>query len=181
VVSAAPRAFAGTTVDPSDAMSTSDRRTPCWLITAFLAVTIASPIVGQRPVAPAATRDLQFGLLLPGLDAQVMWTDPTSSGRFEIRGVGGAAVRVDIMLPSALVSPGGDLVPLQFGSTDGGFGSRPSLRQGQTFDPWLPLVTPLGRSGKLYLWLGGTAKPSPTQKSGDYNATITVTVAYTGV
>lgn len=162
-------------------MMSTPRAWVCRLVAVALAMVGASPAVGQKPLMPGAARDLQFGVLLPGLETQVPWTDPMMAGRFEIRGTKDAEVRIDVTLPASLISSGGQMVPLQFGSTDAGFGTRPALRQAQVFDPRSPLVTRLGRGGKLLLWLGGRAQPGTTQQSGVYNATITVTVAYTGV
>ena len=125
-------------------------------------------------------QDLQFGTVLPGIATPVSPTDAANAGRFEIRGDRDLELVIQFTLPAALVAPGGAVLPLAFGVTDGKWGARPSVPASQNFDPSVPLVAQLGRSGKLYLRLGGTAQPVPSQVSGDYAASITVTVAYTG-
>jgi len=131
-------------------------------------------------VAATADQDLRFGAVLPGLATVVPRTDAVNAGRFQIRGAKNTEVVVQLTLPSAMTAPGGAQLLLSFGNTDGGFGTRPAIGASQSFDPSLPLVAQLSQSGRRYLWLGGTVQPLPTQAAGDYAATITVTVAYTG-
>jgi len=125
-------------------------------------------------------QDLQFGSVLPGLPTPVSPADGTSAGQFQIRGERDAEVVVQLTLPTALVAQGGVELPLAFGFADGRWGTRPSIGQSQGFDPNVPLVAQLSRSGRLYIWLGGTAEPLPSQAPGIYSAAINITVAYTG-
>ncbi len=125
-------------------------------------------------------QDLQFGAVLPGLPTPISAADATNAGRFEIRGNRDAEIVVELTLPSALLAQGGTELPLAFGFEDGRCGNRPSIGQSQGFDPNVPLVALLSRSGRLYIWLGGTAQPIPSQAPGDYSAAINITVAYTG-
>ena len=52
------------------------------------------------------------------------------------------------------------------------------------FDPSTTLIARLRPTpfpnNTYFIWIGGTAVPSPTQFPGVYTATITATVAYTG-
>lgn len=125
-------------------------------------------------------QDLQFGTVLPGLPTPVSPADGASAGRFEIRGNRDAEVVVELTLPSGLLAQGGTELPLAFGFADGRWGTRPSIRQSHGFDPNVPLVAQLSRGGRLYIWLGGTAQPLPSQAPGIYSAAINITVAYTG-
>jgi hypothetical protein len=111
----------------------------------------------------------------------VNWFDVASAGQYDIRGTAGAEVRIEFVLPAVLNAPGGATLPLTFGAADGAYAAQPSLGASVPFDPRLPLVTRLGKSGRLYLRLGGTATPSTSQPSGSYASSVTVTVAYTGV
>ncbi len=144
-------------------------------------VTLVPQLQAQQPVAGFGRQDLTFGTVLPGWPTVVSRLDAVNSGQYEIRGERRTEVRVDLTLPVALDSPGGATMPLQFGAGDGGFSTRPSIRASQVFDPRTPLVTDLSPSGRLYIWLGGTVVPIPTQEQGNYAATIVMTVSYTGV
>lgn len=152
------------------------------LLIAVLAVGLAGPGPAAAQFGPFAFgfRNLAFGSLLPGVPEAVSPADGSRSGRFLIFGLRRAEVQIDFSLPAALAGPGGQALPLQFGPTDGGFSTTPATGSMVVFDPRVPLVTRLGNSGLLYLWLGGTALPSGQQPAGSYSATITITVAYTG-
>jgi hypothetical protein len=150
-----------------------------WLVV-LSAIGQAAPLSAQGP-NPFARQDLQFGEVLPGVRTTVSRLDAFNSGQFQIQGAKRAEVRIEFVLPAALISQRGARLPLEFGPADGGFSKNPSLRLSQPFDPRLPLFAPLHSSGRLYLWLGGTAHPKPTQSAGEYEATVTLTVSYTGV
>lgn len=155
------------------------------LVAAGLAMSIPVPADGQA-VPPAgrpgtfmaiAQRDLTFGEVLPGIPETVLTENPRQSGLFEIRGVRGGTVRVEFLLPAALVSMHGALLPLQFGPMDGYADlSRGHPPRGIRFDPRTPLVAVLGPNGRLMVRLGGTVIPSRTQAGGEYHATIALTV-----
>lgn len=143
-------------------------------------VTLVAQLQAQQPIAAVGAQDLTFGLVLPGLPTTVSRLDAGNSGQYEIRGERRTEVRVDLTLPATLDAPAGATMPLQFGAGDGGFSERPSIRSSQAFDPRAPLVATLSASGRLYIWLGGTVLPAPTQAQGNYTATIVLTVSYTG-
>jgi len=143
-------------------------------------VTLVVQLQAQQPITTVGTQDLTFGSVLPGLPTVVDRLDAANSGQYEIRGEGRTEVRVDLTLPATLDSPGGATMPLQFAAGDGGYSVRPSIRSSQAFDPRAPLVVTLSASGRLYIWLGGTVLPAPTQEQGSYSATIVLTVSYTG-
>lgn len=133
-----------------------------------------------RPLNPRGRQDLTFGLLLPGVPVQVSPLDGANAGQFEIRGRRNTEIRVDLTLPAAMVSGRGATVPLQFAANDGGVSPRPSQVAIRSFDPRVPLLVRLPGNGRMYLFLGGTALPGPQQEAGNYRASITLTVAYTG-
>lgn len=142
-----------------------------------------SPVRAQgiRPLDASPRNNLQFGSVLPGLSSSVSWSDGANAGAFDLRGTAGAEVRVDLTLPADLTGTGGARLPFSVGATDGAFASQPSLGAVTLFDPRLPLVTTLGKSGRLYLRLGGKVTPGPSQPPGSYGSTVTITVSYTGV
>ena len=155
-----------------------------WVRTAVVATLFVTAGTALRAQGGTLTvtgdQDLQFGLVLPGLATPVSPTDVANAGRFQIRGDRESEVMIQLTLPTALVTPGGDVLPLTFGFDDGRWGTTPSIRSARVFDPGVALVVQLSRSGRMYLWLGGTAQPVPSQAPGEYAAAINVTVAYTG-
>ena len=161
-----------------------DRLLP-WKVAAVVAIltqVVANDALHAQGQALAVTgdQDLQFGAVLPGLATPVSPTDVANAARFEIRGGRDSEVVVQISLPSEMMTPGGAALTLAYGAADGRWSAHPSIRKSWSFDPSLPLVSQLSRSGRLYIWIGGTAQPLPAQVPGDYTAAINVTVAYTG-
>jgi hypothetical protein len=144
-------------------------------------VTLVPQLQAQQPVVGVGRQDLTFGTVLPGMPTVVSRLDAANSGQYRIRGTRLTEVRVDLTLPATLDSPGGATIQLQFGAGDGGFSRRPAIGSSQVFDPRVPLVTDLSQGGRLFIWLGGTVLPTPTQEQGNYTATIVMTVSYTGV
>lgn len=127
------------------------------------------------PLVAVAVRDLAFGTVLPGIPSSVSVGDPLHTGLFEISGPVAASVRVEFVLPAALVS-GVAMLPIAFGSGDGFAQFSLSPPHGTVFDPHAPLLGSLGPDGQLYVRMGGTVLPGHTQTGGAYAATITMTV-----
>ena len=131
------------------------------------------PVIIVPPLTAVAISDLGFGTVLPGVATSVSVSDPHHAGQFEITGPANASVRVELVLPAAMVSETGALLPLQFRHADGlvVIGSH-SLY----FDPHVPVVAALGSDGRMFIRLGGTALPGLPQPGGSYSATIALTV-----
>jgi hypothetical protein len=152
------------------------------LAASVLAPAWASPLEAQRrpmpvivvpPLTAMALNDLSFGTVLPGIPSSVSVNDPHHAGQFEVQGPANASVRVELAVPTALVSSGGALLPISFTHADGS-----ALINGHSlqFDPHVPVIAALGSDGRLYIRLGGTVKPGLPQSGGDYSATISMTV-----
>lgn len=157
-----------------------------WVIAVSLAaLSVAAPnqpLAGQSAqLVAVGNQDLRFGLVLPGLASSITRFDAVNAGKFEIRGQRRVEVHIEFTLPLALVNGTGATLPLLFAADDGGFSATPAIGSSQAFDPHQPLVTSLSASGRLYVSLGGTVRPTSLQQFGVYQATITMTVAYTGV
>lgn len=140
---------------------------------------VTSATAQGQPLRATGAQDLNFGIVFPGVQERVSRTDPANAGRYELRGRRLAEVRITFTLPPALTASGGRTIPLVFGPNDGGRNFFNNATNAQAFDPRVPLVTRLGL-GRLYIFLGGTLNPSPTTTAGNYQATITLTSAYTG-
>jgi hypothetical protein len=136
----------------------------------------ASTFIVPRPLVAIARRDLSFGTVLPGIPATVQTTDVRCSGLFEINGSKHEAVRVELLLPSALESAAGQELPIAFGPGDGDAATDRGRFHGVPFDPRQPLIATLGASGKLFVRLGGTALPLRTQADGTYRAAIILSI-----
>ena len=133
-------------------------------------------VVVVPPLVAVALRYLAFGAVLPGIPTSVPVSDPLHTGLFAISGPAAASVRVEFILPAALVS-GPSQLPIAFGSGDGFADfSNVSPPGGTIFDPHAPLLGALGPGGQLFVRMGGTVLPGRTQTGGAYAATITMTV-----
>lgn len=151
-------------------------------VSSLHAQTPAPLVKPATPLMAIAHRDLTFGTVLPGVPTSVPSLHPRFSGLFEVRGHAGSSIRVEFLLPGALVSGAGSLLPVAFGPGDGFADfSRGRPPRGVVFDPGMPLLGDLGPNGRLFLHLGGTVLPSPTQAGGEYVATISITVFDLGI
>jgi hypothetical protein len=156
------------------------------LAASVVAPMLASPLRAQvhwphgKPHAPLlalAINDLSFGTVLPGIPSSVSVHDPRHAGLFEIQGSPGTVVRIEFVVPAALTSEQGALMPISFGPGDGFTDfSRGRARRGRFFDPHRPVVQFLGPNGRLYVRIGGTVRPQRPQASGTYTATIALTI-----
>lgn len=135
---------------------------------------------GQRPLSAAAAQNLDFGAIFPGLPEVVTPADALRAGRFTLRGSNRAEVAITMTLPASLIEPGGQTLALQWGPSDGAWNTQSDVATAQAFDPRVQLVARLAGNGRLFIYLGSTALPSATQRSGDYTGTITLSAAYTG-
>ncbi len=122
--------------------------------------------------------DLAFGELVPGV-ARTVFNSDADAAQFVVAGAPGATVNlVFTALPTSLAGPGGATLPVAFSSSAAGFGPA-SRTVAQSFDPGSAQVASMG-TGTLYIMLGGTASPAPTQTAGSYSGTVTLQVSYSG-
>jgi spore coat protein U-like protein len=132
-------------------------------------------VQGVAPLTALGVNDLDFGVVIAGTP-----TAPTNlanqAGRFDISGEPGNPVTVNLTLPLTLSGAGGD-IPISFSTTDGLLWA-PFPTSNTTFDPNVPLVTSLDASGNLTVGISGTVSPPASTTTGNYTATITLTVSY---
>jgi len=132
------------------------------------------------PLRIRGRQALAFNTLLPGVPEPVSRTDPARSGQLELRGRKNTQLMLQFLLPSAMTGPGGVTLPVSFGSDDAGFApSAPGAGQ-QGFDPNAPQTVMLPSNGHGFVYIGGTARPHPSQRAGDYSATVTLIVSDPG-
>jgi hypothetical protein len=143
---------------------------------ATLVVSFAGPGVAEGQMLVVAERDLDFGMLTPGLETVVVPTDLMRSAQLRIEGRG--SYQLSFQLPASLTAPGGAQIPLQFGAADGQLVIRHKVT---AFDPNSTVsfrVNPAEREAQVNL--GGRARPGPSQPAGVYTATIVMMVVQTG-
>ena len=142
-----------------------------------LTVVVATPVFGQRPIAVTGVQSLSFGTLLPGVPTVVSRTDAAKSGQFMIQGPHGTQGQLTFTLPSVLTGPGGATLALTFGGSDAGYSQSQNIGSQIGFDPRQAFVVTFSQQGSGSVFLGGTARPAPTQRAGAYTATITLNLA----
>jgi hypothetical protein len=143
---------------------------------ATLVVSFAGPDTARGQVLVLAERDLDFGMLTPGLQTVVAPTDLMRSAQLRVEGRG--RFQVTFALPTSLTAPGGAQIPLVFGATDGQITIRHRIT---AFDPNDLLsfrLNPADREATINL--GGRAQPAPAQAAGVYTATIVMMIVQTG-
>jgi hypothetical protein len=152
------------------------------LVAAVAMLVVTAPAArSQKPLSGAGTNPLTFGAVFPGVRTSVPRTDAVRAGSFDVRGTKNLQVRFDFALPAAMTNARGQTMALVFGVADGGYATTRSIGTAAAFDPRVPLLARLGNTGRLYIWLGGAVVPSAQQGSGTYSATVTMTMAYTGL
>ena len=148
---------------------------------AVLAVLAPTARGQQKPLSGSGTTPIAFGAIFPGVPTSVPRTDAVRAGSFDVRGTKNVQVRFDFALPAAMTNAGGRTLPLAFGAGDGGYATTATIAAATAFDPRVALLARLSNTGRLYIWLGGTVLPGSQQASGAYSATLTMTMAYTGL
>jgi hypothetical protein len=152
------------------------------LVAIALALTGPSALLAQgRPLRVTGVRDVQFGIVIPGLPAQVLRTDAANSGQYSLTGDKNRVVQLQFTLPTTMNGPSGATMPLSFGASDAGFSPAETVTSQVGFDPRVSFVGTLSNNGRAAVFLGGQALPAGGQRSGTYTATITLTVSYLGL
>ena len=144
-----------------------------------LAIAGAVPLGAQgRPVGVSGVRPLVFGVVFPGVPRAVSRTDAANSGQLDLTGNKNAQVQLTFTLPNAMTGPAGAQMPLTFGGSDAGYSSSQAVGSQVAFDPRTPFLATLNKNGRGSVFVGGTVNPPPTQRSGSYTGTITLSIVY---
>ncbi len=147
---------------------------------------LASVIVVGASQAEAqnvtVNNDLTFGIVFPGIPKIISKRAAGAAAEFFISGTPGSEITIDVTLPKYM-NVGSSNMQLIFQETDVAIDTSATPDQSSpmfdNLDPWHTLTYRLGSNG-LTLWLGGTVVPNLVQTEGAYNASIVITVAYTG-
>ncbi len=145
-------------------------------VTASASINAVAHVIGIAPLTAAGVNDLNFGNVTAGTP-KTPSSMAADAGRFNISGEPSTPVTVSFALPSVLTGAGSTTIPITFGGTDGLlWSSYPSTFT--TFNPNAPFFTTLSGSGNLVIGISGTVSPPTGTTTGNYNGTITLTVAY---
>jgi hypothetical protein len=136
------------------------------------------PVVGAqgKPLNVTGVRGLTFGVVFPGVPRVVLRTDAANAGQFDIGHAKFSPIQITFTLPAVMNGPAGATMPLVFGANDGGYSSPETITSQVGFDPRVAFATALDKNGRAAVFLGGRAQPAPSQRAGNYTATITMTI-----
>lgn len=147
------------------------------LFSLTLALLTASPLVGQSSVT--GIRNLDFGVVIRGVQTSVSPNDPVRSGRFYVRHVLNRQVQVKFTLPTRLARvAGGANLPISFGTTDAVAKGTAPTSNPLTFNPNNTQTFTLVTSADFYINLGGRVSPAANQATGAYSGTIVLTCTF---
>lgn len=148
-----------------------------WHLSLALALLTASPLVAQSSVT--GIRDLDFGVVIRGVQTSVSPNDPIKSGRFYVRHILNRQVQVRFTLPTQLArSGGGGNLAISFGTTDAVAKGTATSSVPVTFNPNTTQTFTLTTSSDFYVNIGGRVSPTAGQATGRYNGTIVLTCTF---
>lgn len=123
-------------------------------------------------------RDLRFDTVIAGFPTTVTW-DSAQAGQWRIRGQRGAEVQLDFVNLPFFLENGVHAMPVVFEPASAAWRS-PGGGGTVVFDPQVGTTATIGRSGQIFVYLGGTVDPPPNQQPGSYVADVDLDVWYTG-
>jgi spore coat protein U-like protein len=127
----------------------------------------------QQPIVVLKTRDLDFGLVFPGVNKQIT-LGSASAGSFSVSGQASAPVNLSFVVPPAL-NLGATLLPVTWDAS----WNTLNAAGGTPFTPSAALTAAtLSGTGALFVFVAGTVAPIVTQAPGNYTGTVTMTVTY---
>lgn len=150
---------------------------PCLLLPLLLLAAAVTPVAGQSTVT--GIRDLNFGVVIRGVQTTVAPGDPIRSGRFYARHVLNRPVQLRFTLPTTLARVGGGgTLPISFGANDAIAQGTAGNSVPATFNPNSPRTFVLRTSADFYVNLGGRVSPAAGQATGAYRGTVTLTCTF---
>ena len=148
------------------------------LLLVLLALTVSATAASAQS-SVTGVRDLDFGVVIRGVQTTVAPNDPIRSGRFYVRHRLNRQVQVRFTLPTRLtrVGGGGNLT-ISFGATDAIAQGTAGSSVPVTFNPNNTQTFTLVSSADFYVNLGGRVSPAANQATGDYAGTVTLTCTF---
>ena len=149
---------------------------PCLLLVLLLLPFAASPAASQTVTG---IRDLDFGVVIRGVQTTVAPADPIKSGRFYVRHVINRQVQVRFTLPTTLARvAGGGTLPISFPTNSAIAQGTAGSSVPVTFNPNNTQTFTLRTSADFYINLGGRVSPAAAQATGAYRGTVTLTCTF---
>lgn len=148
----------------------------CLLILLLLLGCSASNAAAQTVTG---IRDLNFGVVIRGVQTSVAPNDPIKSGRFYVKHIINRQVQVRFTLPTTLARvAGGGTLPITFGATDAIAQGTSGSSVPVVFNPNTTQTFTLTTSADFYVNLGGRVSPAAGQATGAYRGTVTLTCTF---
>ncbi|HEX5005435.1 MAG TPA: hypothetical protein VFV65_08965 [Gemmatimonadales bacterium] len=153
-----------------------------WAQASNSTVGVTATVIGS-PVTFVNLQELDFATVTRGVPKSVAY-GTASAGKVQVTGSSNAFAQIDFTLPGQLPNtqapPGVDM-PISFDPASAAWSRALDIPgAANSFDP---ASSEVGRFGPpprpyLYVYLGGTVTPSPTQAAGIYQGTIILTITY---
>ncbi len=135
------------------------------------------------PITVLSIRNLNFGVVGLGVAKTVPYAN-ASAAKVQLSGSSNAFAQITFTLPTQLPNiqalPGINM-PISFGAGSAAWNrDQDNAGAATAFNPAGPVVGRFGPPPRPWLWiyLGGTVNPSPTQAPGIYQGTIILTITY---
>jgi hypothetical protein len=162
------------------------KRVICLFVLAFLFSRISFSqtypiLVTATVLSPlnVTSSNLVFGDVLRGVNKIIIPGD-AASGKWVISGVASKQVQFSIATPPDLETASSNYLVYSYSGTDCKWSTDPSGTPGTTFAPSSTITASLSSSGNLYIFVGGTLKPTSNQAAGSYTGDANLTLQYTG-
>lgn len=150
---------------------------PCLHLALLLLAVAVTPLAAQSTVT--GIRDLDFGIVIRGVQTTVAPGDPIRSGRFYVRHRLNRQVQLRFTLPTTLARvAGGGSLPISFSATDAIAQGTAANSNPVTFNPNNTQTFTLVTSADFYVNLGGRVSPAAGQATGAYRGTVTLTCTF---
>ena len=151
-----------------------------FFITIILSLVFSSAFSQIKDIEILNFRDLTFGTIVPGTSSSVSTTS-SNAGRFSILlGRNNTTASVTFSLPPNLTS-GVNNLPVTFTATKSLNSNDGQL--GESFDPYsgTTIQRTVGNTKDWYIRIGGVIQAPAVQAAGNYNGSITITLAIIGI
>jgi hypothetical protein len=127
-----------------------------------------------QAITVSGVNPLDFGNVFPGVNKTIAVAD-AGAGRWDATGQAGANVNMTFTLPSTLISGLNNLAIASWAACHDS-DNTPAGCVG--FTPSASATAAVFTGGALFIWIGATVSPTPTQAAGTYDGTATLTLAY---